>query len=286
MRIRDFLKIAKGGITTLVALVAVTGFVSDPQAISKFILIIPLLISGILASFSASILNNIYDMDIDSTMKRTEYRNILLNNRTKNYFLSLAAGMLLASMFIAYFFINLLTALFIFLGFASYYFLYTIFLKRRTSWNIVIGGIAGSFPALAGWAAVSDNVSYTALFIAFLVFMWTPTHFWSLASYQEEDYKSAGVPMLPSLVGIEAGFRWIIVNTIILVAYSLIPLLITSIHVGIVYYIVALISDAYLIYRLAMISTSHYNKKQFRNAFIFSNFYLLLLLVSIWFVLI
>ncbi|EQD29685.1 protoheme IX farnesyltransferase, partial [mine drainage metagenome] len=218
------------------------------------------------------------------------YREDIINPANRRTLAGIAMMFLLGSMLLSYILINFLTTLFIFLGFLSYFLLYTVILKRRTTWNIVIGGIAGSFPALAGWAAVSGNVSVTSLFIAFLVFMWTPTHFWSLASYRSEDYKNANIPMLPAVVGVKAGYRWILVNTVILIAFSLLPVFFTAFkfpsifHVGIIYYVVAVIFDAYLIYRLIEIHSKQYAPAQFRSAFIFSNFYLLVLLISIWFV--
>ncbi|EQD42802.1 protoheme IX farnesyltransferase, partial [mine drainage metagenome] len=265
-------------------------FLSNPLALSRLIYLVPLIVAGTLASFSASILNNLYDMDIDGKMHRTKYREDIINPANRRTLAGIAMMFLLGSMLLSYILINFLTTLFIFLGFLSYFLLYTVILKRRTTWNIVIGGIAGSFPALAGWAAVSGNVSVTSLFIAFLVFMWTPTHFWSLASYRSEDYKNANIPMLPAVVGVKAGYRWILVNTVILIAFSLLPVFFTAFkfpsifHVGIIYYVVAVIFDAYLIYRLIEIHSKQYAPAQFRSAFIFSNFYLLVLLISIWFV--
>ncbi len=284
MKIRDFLRVAKGGITSLVVLVAITGFLSNPLALKHLILLIPLIIAGSMASFSASILNNVYDRDIDGRMQRTRYRGDIITAENRAGWISIAIVLIAGSSLLSYITINLLSTIFIFLGFASYIGLYTILLKRRTTWNIVIGGIAGSFPALAGWAAVSNNVSYTALFIAFLVFMWTPTHFWSLASYKADDYSTASVPMLPSVVGIRIGFRWIVANTAILIAYTLLPIFFAEIHVGIVYFAMALVMDAYLIYTMFRISMSSYKPAEFKKAFIFSNFYLLILLVSVWFV--
>ena len=290
MKLSEFIQVSKGGITFLVVLVAVTGFLSNPQAISRILYIIPLAVAGTLASFSASIMNNLYDMDIDGKMHRTSYRQDIVNAGNKKALSGIALTFLLVSMLLSYFLINYLTSIFIFLGFLSYFVLYTVILKRRTTWNIVIGGIAGSFPALAGWAAVSGNVSRTALFIATLVFMWTPTHFWSLASYRSEDYKNADIPMLPSVVGIEAGYTWIMVNTAILIIFSLLPLFFIAFnlsmifHVGTAYYVLAVISDAYLAYRMIVIRRRHYAPAQFKSAFIFSNFYLLILLISIWFV--
>lgn len=281
MNFKQFFKITKMEITFLVDLVAVAAFFSDPAFSSHYAMIIPLLISGSLASMSAAVFNNLYDMDIDRKMKRTMYRESIVNSRTYTSTFVYGSVMLIAALAVATLVINPLTSVFIFLGFLSYVLLYTIVLKRRTTWNIVIGGIAGSFPALAGWAAVSNDVSATALFIAFLVFLWTPTHFWALATNSSEDYRQAGIPMLPAVVGIKKGSRWILINSIILVAYSLIPLWFRQIHVGILYFALAVVMGGMILYYVMRPMVHDYSLSEFRKAFHFSNYYLTFLLVAI-----
>jgi len=280
-KIKNFMKITKLEITILIDLVAVTAFILVPGSFSHHFILFLLLASGTLASMSASIFNNIYDMDIDTKMKRTKSRSNTLNINTRKYIFIIAAAMIIISFAVSSLLINLLTALFIFGGFLSYVFLYTIFLKRRTTWNIVIGGIAGSFPALAGWAALTNSVSLTSLFLAFLVFMWTPTHFWNLSINNVDDYKASNVPMLPAIVGIKKTEFWIIINTSILVLYSLIPLFVSSIKLGILYLPIAIIMDITLLYYVIRPAFKSYNKKYFRSAFGFSNMYLMILLLVI-----
>ncbi len=282
MNFRQFSKLSKLEITILIDVVAIAAFLSVPGSFLNIVLIVPLIFSGTLASMSASMMNNAYDVDIDNEMKRTSYRREIISPENRNFFVILASLMLLLSMISAYVFLNLLTMLFILGGFLSYVFLYTVFLKRRTTWNIVIGGIAGSFPALAGWAALMNDVSLTSLFIAFLVFLWTPTHFWSLATGNLEDYKTAKVPMLPAIVGIKKGGLWILVNTLILVAYSAIPFFVHSIQLGTAYYFIAGAMDILMIY---FVAKPYFRNAEvgYRQAFHFSNFYLLFILVSIWF---
>ncbi len=284
MRFKDILNISKAEITFLVIIVAITGFLSAPSAASKAVLLVPLVIAGSLASMSAAIFNNIYDRDIDSKMKRTASRRYYLDDQSSRKFFGLAAIMLVLSTFIGVITINYLATLFILLGFCSYVFLYTAFLKRRTSWNIVIGGIAGSFPAMAGWAAVTGGVSWTALYIALLVFMWTPTHFWSLAIGLKDDYASAGVPMLPSIVKEEKASMFVIINTVVLIIYTLLPLFFRQIGVGILFIPAAVVMDAIMI---ALILKAHRklpDRKWFRQAFHFSNVYLLAILISVWWI--
>lgn len=282
MNFKQFSKLSKLEITFLIDIVAIAAFLSVPGSLANLVLIVPLIASGTLASMSASILNNAYDIDIDTEMKRTSYRSEIINPSNRSLYISVATVMLAVSMAISYYALNALTAIFILGGFLSYVFLYTILLKRRTTWNIVIGGIAGSFPALAGWAALMNDVSLTSLFIAFLVFLWTPTHFWSLATGNLEDYKNANVPMLPAVVGIRKGGLWILINTVILVAYSLIPLIFHVFVLGAPYYFIAVVMDIFMVY---FVAKPYFTKVEegYRSAFHFSNYYLLLILVSIWF---
>ncbi|MCL4307609.1 MAG: heme o synthase [Candidatus Thermoplasmatota archaeon] len=284
MSLRDIIRITKAEITFLILVVAVTGFLAAPGASTRLIILLPLLVAGGLSSISASLFNNIYDRDIDVIMARTSYRSNIVNQENYRRFIAYSSIILIFASAVAYFLINLLTLLFILGGFVSYVLLYTMVLKRRTSLNIVIGGIAGSFPALAGWSAVTGSVSLTAIYIALLVFVWTPTHFWSLAMGTKKDYTSAGVPMLPSLVPENRAFGYIVANSGIMVIYSLLPFFLPELAVGTAYFFVAIILDAILIYFMVAIYVKNLAASSFKQAFHFSNLYLLVLLVSIWWI--
>jgi protoheme IX farnesyltransferase len=275
------MKITKLEITMLIDMVAIAAFLAVPGGNKYPFLLLILVISGTLASMSASLFNNIYDIDIDIKMKRTRSRSKIVNENTRNRMIFFASIMIVISLVLSYFLLNFLTMIFIFGGFLSYVVLYTIVLKRRTSWNIVIGGIAGSFPALAGWASLTDSVSITSLFIAFLVFMWTPTHFWNLSVNNIDDYKENNIPMLPARVGIKKTAFWIMINTIILITYSLIPFFISYIHVGYLYFPMAVIMDVILLAYVIRPFMRNYDRKYFRSAFGFSNMYMLILLIVI-----
>jgi protoheme IX farnesyltransferase len=129
--------------------------------------------------------------------------------------------LLAAGIVIAFFTLNLVATFFIAFGAFVYVPVYTIWLKPRTRWNIVLGGFAGSCAALAGWYAVTFTNPIAAWILAALVFVWTPSHFWSLAVIMEDDYSSAGIPMLPSVVGSAAASKYIVANTLILIPVSL-----------------------------------------------------------------
>lgn len=266
-------------IAFLVDLVALGGFFTLSSNWSHLFYVIPLLIAGTLASFSAALFNNVYDTDIDREMKRVSARRETIKENRRKYSI-IASIMLLASFIIGILFLTLLSVTFILLGFASYVFLYTIFLKRRTDWNIVIGGVAGSLPALAGSTAFSGIISYGSIFIALLVFMWTPTHFWSLSIKYVEDYRKAEIPMLPVTKGVDRTIFWILVNTIILFLVTVIPAVLNFPVLGILYRLIS-IPMALLILIPVIILYMKQDEKSYKTVFGISNFFLMILLIAI-----
>lgn len=282
MRMKKFGKLfglTKPGIAVLLDLVAVTTFVLGLRSLSDLWKIVPLLVSGTLASFSSSLANNFIDRDIDSRMRRTEWRSSI--GSRIGYFVSIPL-LLGISLSVAYLFLNSTTALWIFGGFLSYSFLYTVVLKRRTPWNIVIGGIAGSFPALAGWSAVNSPYSLVSIFVASIVFLWTPTHFWTLALKYKDDYRDANIPMLPAVRDENFTINAIIVNTIILTAFSFLPL---AINMGfpILYDVLVVPISAYFLVRVLLLKFKKGSAllKSSLGAFLASNYYLTAFLVIV-----
>ncbi len=162
-----------------------------------------LAVAGYLASGGASALNNYLDRDIDSRMRRTSERPVPSGRITPRQALIVGSIMSATSLVASLLLFNALTAAMILLGLLSYVLVYTVFLKRRSALNIVIGGVAGSFPPLAGWAAATGAIGLEAALLALLVFLWTPGHFWALAIRAETDYRLAGLPMLPVTRGVE-----------------------------------------------------------------------------------
>ena len=268
-------------IAFLVDLVALGGFFSLSTNWSHLLYLVPLLIAGTFASFSAALFNNVYDIDIDGEMKRVSSRRGTIRENRRKYSI-IALIMLVISIIIGVLFLNIVSVIFILLGFASYVFLYTIFLKRRTDWNIVIGGVAGSLPALAGSAAFSGVISYGSLFIALLVFMWTPTHFWSLSIKYVDDYRKAEIPMLPVTQGVDRTIFWILVNTIILFIITIIPAILNFPVLGIFYRLISIPMALFILIPVIIL----YNKRDERSykmVFSISNFFLMFLLIAICF---
>lgn len=197
---QDYLELTKPWITLLIVAVAVAGyFVALPGRINVARLLI-LIVAGAAASGGAAALNHYFDRDIDARMRRTRGRPLpterIASERTV---LAMGLGLTVVGIGAAAIFLNLLCAFSILLGTLTYVVVYTVWLKRRTPWNIVIGGFAGSAPALAGSAAAVGHWTNGALALALLVFLWTPPHFWSLALMLREDYRAVGLPMLPRM---------------------------------------------------------------------------------------
>ncbi len=199
-RFADYLALTKPGITALILVVAVGGFVlADPRTIVLARLAV-LLATGAAASAGAAMLNHYLDRDVDERMRRTRGRPIPSRRVTPGWAVGVVGIALLAiGVGVAAATLNLLAALSIALGGVTYVVVYTVWLKRRSSWNIVIGGFAGSAPALAGSAAATGHWTVGALALALLVFLWTPPHFWSLALLLRDDYAKVGLPMLPRM---------------------------------------------------------------------------------------
>lgn len=277
---KKFNSLFKVEITFLIDMVAVAGFFTYNNAYNHIWLLAPLLISGSLASFSSALFNNLFDRDIDSEMNRVSiYRKVVREN--SNAIVVTMLLFLFLSILIGVLFLNLFSITFILCGFLSYSLLYTVFLKRRTSWNIVIGGIAGSFPALAGSAASGNTITIGSIIIAAIVFLWTPTHFWSLAIKYRDDYSKANVPMLPAVSSMEFTRKAIFLNTTVLFIFIIMSILITNL--GVVYIFVSVVFGAILLFLSFQNMIKKGQEFQYMKLFGFSNIFLLLVLISVIF---
>ena len=193
---------------------------SGPGSGAALVLVLAVLV----ASAAAGAFNQYVERDLDARMGRTRNRPFVTGALQHGAFWLWVIGAMLAlSVLAAAMAANPLAALYVFLGAFTYGVVYTVWLKRRTWWNIVVGGLAGSFAVLAGAAAVSPAPGPEALWLAVVLFLWTPPHFWSLAIVCREDYAAAGVPMLPVVVGDARAARAIFASAVLLVAASFVP---------------------------------------------------------------
>ncbi|HKV89866.1 MAG TPA: heme o synthase [Thermoplasmata archaeon] len=220
-RWRDVVTLTKPGITALIVLVAVAGyFLAMPARIDPVRLGL-LALTGGLASAGSAMLNHYLDRDVDGGMRRTR-RRPLPDARIERSggVLTAGVGLVLIGVGTAAVTLNVLTGVSIALGALTYVVVYTVLLKRRTSWNIVIGGFAGSAPALAGGAAAVGTWNGPVLAFALLVFLWTPPHFWSLALLLREDYRRVGLPMLPRMEDPAYSGRVVVISAALLLPAS------------------------------------------------------------------
>ena len=219
---RDWLSLLKPRVVTLVVLTGIVGMMVAPGHLHPVLAFTAVLCIAVAAG-AAGAINMWYDRDIDAVMRRTSKRAIPAGKIEPSQ--ALAFGVLLAvsSVVVMALATNVVAAAWLALSIAFYVFVYTMWLKRRTPQNIVIGGAAGAFPPVIGWAAVTGDVSAMPLLLFGIVFLWTPPHFWSLALYACKDYGRAGVPMLPVVAGARHTRLQILLYTLVLTPVSVLP---------------------------------------------------------------
>ncbi len=223
--VRDVLSIFKLRIGVLIMVTALVGLVVTPGAALQIGQVLVLALSVLVASASAGAFNQYVERDEDRLMARTRRRAFVTGALPRHpAWLALMGVMLAGSVAAAWFSLNAMAALYVFLGAFFYAVVYTVWLKRRSALNIVVGGLAGSFAVLAGAAAADPAPGPLPLLLALVLFLWTPPHFWSLAIANRADYAAAGVPMLPVVVGTERAAWIVFASTVALVAASLLPL--------------------------------------------------------------
>ena len=197
---RDFLALTKPRVMTLVVFTGLCGMLAAPVPIHPVLGFTAILCIA-LGAGAAGALNQWYEADLDAKMKRTQGRPLPAGRMDRQSALHFGVWLACFSLVLMYFAINLVATLILAASILFYVFVYTIWLKRRTPQNIVIGGAAGAFPPLIGWAAATGNVATLPLLLFALIFLWTPPHFWALALFVKTDYANAGVPMLPVVAG-------------------------------------------------------------------------------------
>ena len=239
---RDFLELTKPKVSLLIVFTAVVGMVlASPGMVPLPALIFGTLGIG-LASGSAAAFNHVIDRRIDEQMARTRRRPLPTGHLLKRQAVLFASALGVTSMLVLWPSVGGLTALLTLCSLIGYAMVYTLWLKRATPQNIVIGGAAGAAPPVLGWAAVSHTVDPHALLLFLIIFTWTPPHFWALAIARRDDYAKVGIPMLPVTHGIGFTRLQILLYTILLILSTLLPVL-TGMS-GFVYLIVALALDA------------------------------------------
>jgi protoheme IX farnesyltransferase len=218
----DFIALLKPRVMSLVVFTGLAGIVIAPGAVHPLTAIMALLCIAMGAGASGA-LNMAYDADIDARMARTMGRPIPMGRMSAGDAWGFGWALAIASVTLMALFVNLVAAGLLAFTITFYVFVYTMWLKRRTPQNIVIGGLAGALPPAIGWAAVTGSLAVAPLVLVAIVFLWTPPHFWALALYRNDDYARANVPMLPVVAGKRATRIQIVVYSIVLVLSGLAP---------------------------------------------------------------
>jgi protoheme IX farnesyltransferase len=263
------MEISKPRIVVLLVITAVTSMYAASKLVEgapelDYWAFLHIIIAGALASAGSSALNHYYDKDIDPKMTRTSKRPIPSGRMSASSVLIYGLVVSCVSVIYGFFALNPVSAFFIALGIFSYVIIYTVWLKRLNTSNIVIGGIAGSAAAWAGWSAATGSMDLLGFLVGFLVFVWTPSHFWCLAMKIKDEYAQANVPMLPVVIGMQKTSKYILVNTMILLPYSLI---LYEFGMGIVYTAIAAVSGGLMLayhYKLTKTPTSEFAWKAYK----------------------
>jgi heme o synthase len=248
---RRYLGLTKPKVVALITFTAIVGTLLASPGLPPLEALLWGNLGIALAAACAATLNHVLDRRIDAQMARTRSRPLPAGQLTERNALAFAAVLGVAAMGILVFLVNLLTAALTFLSLIGYAVIYTVWLKRATPQNIVIGGAAGAAPPVLGWAAVTNNIEPNALLLFLIIFAWTPPHFWALAIARRDEYAHAGIPMLPVTHGVAYARLQVLLYTVLLTLVTLLPFL-TRMS-GLLYLATALVLNAgFLYYALAL----------------------------------
>lgn len=277
----DLVTLTKPAITSLLLLTAIGGTFLAARGIPSFGTLAATIVGGAAASGGASALNHYFDRDIDERMRRTKRRPLPSQRVADEWAVGLGVALNIVAFTVLALWTNILAASLAIAGTLFYIFVYTLWLKRSTAQNIVIGGAAGAIPPLVGWAAVTGSLDLSAWLLFAIVFFWTPAHFWALALLIRDDYARAGVPMMPIVYGDDATTRYILIYAVSLLPLSM--LLFVQGGLGLLYLGVAIaLGVVFVFYALRLILGAASRKRALaRGVYLYSLLYLALLFVAI-----
>ena len=221
--LKNYLELTKPKVVLMMLITAIIGMLLASKSLPSLYLVIISMIGIGLCASSAATINQIIDRNIDANMARTSNRPLPQGEITTFNASLFAFALMIVGTAILVSQVNTLTAVLTVASLIGYAFIYTVFLKRATPQNIVIGGLAGAAPPLLGWTSVTNSIDPNALLLVLIIFVWTPPHFWALAIYRKEDYARESIPMLPVTHGVRFTKLQIILYTVLLVLVSLLP---------------------------------------------------------------
>ena len=279
--IDSFFNLMKPRVMSLVLFTCMVGLIVAPNNVSYLNSVLSL-IAVALGAGAAGTLNMWYESDLDALMTRTCLRPIPTGQVTKNQALFFGVLLSVGSVTLLYFSSNLMSASLLLLTICFYFFIYTVWLKRRTPQNIVIGGAAGALPPVIGWTIATGSLSIEPLILFLIIFFWTPSHFWALSIYKSNDYKKAKIPMLPIIYGIEKTKKNIFIYSLLMLPTISAPYFISFLSE--IYFYPALALTIYYIYlcgTLLKVKKSTDVNTLARKIFLYSIFYLFIIFLLI-----
>ena len=276
--LKSYYILCKPNVVYMMLICALVGMLLAEDSVSSVSNIIISLLGIALCSGSAAAINQVVDRKADASMTRTDQRPLPQGELSPFHASCFAFVIGLVGALILYFFVNTLTMLLTLASLIGYAFIYTIYLKRATPQNIVIGGLAGAAPPLLGWTAISNTIEPFALLLVLIIFAWTPPHFWALAIYRKDEYAKESIPMLPVTHGVAFTKLQIVLYTIILFIVSILPYIVLM--SGAIYLISAVILSSIFMYysiRLYLSDDDSYAMRTFN----FSIYYIFLIFVAL-----
>ena len=276
--IKSYYLLCKPNVVYMMLICALVGMLLAEEKVSSFINIIIALIGIALCSGSAAAINQIIDREIDASMSRTDQRPIPKNDISVQQAFIFAVVIGFIGSLILFFYINTLTMVLTLASLIGYALIYTVYLKRATPQNIVIGGLAGAAPPLLGWTSIAGTIDPFPLLLVLIIFAWTPPHFWALAIYRKDEYAKENIPMLPVTHGVAFTKLQIVLYTLILFIVSILPYIVLM--TGEIYLVSAIILNTIFLYFAIKLYVSN-NESLPMKTFNFSIYYIFLIFISL-----
>ena len=276
--LKSYYELCKPNVVYMMLICALVGMLLAEQYVSSYLYLFVSLSGIALCAASAAAINQVIDRETDASMTRTDQRPLPQGELSPTHASIFAFVIGLLGAMILYFFVNTLTMILTISSLIGYAFIYTVYLKRATPQNIVIGGLAGAAPPLLGWSSVTNTIDPYALLLVLIIFVWTPPHFWALAIYRKDEYAKESIPMLPVTHGVEFTKLQIVLYTIILFIVSVLPYIVLM--SGIIYLVSALILSSIFLYYSIKLFVSEDNEIAMKT-FQFSIYYIFLIFLAL-----
>ena len=276
--LKSYYHLCKPNVVYMMLICAFVGMLLAEQYVSSYLYLFVSLLGIALCAASAAAINQVIDRKTDASMTRTDQRPIPQGELSPMHASVFALTIGILGSMILYFFVNTLTMVLTITSLIGYAFIYTVYLKRATPQNIVIGGLAGAAPPLLGWSSITNTIDPYALLLVLIIFVWTPPHFWALAIYRKDEYAKESIPMLPVTHGVEFTKLQIVLYTVILFIVSILPYVVLM--SGIIYLVSALILSSIFMYYAVKLFVSKDNEIAMKT-FQFSIYYIFLIFLAL-----